>query len=298
MSRSPYDAMGSHPAAPGCRCRICRPEPPSDEVERRTISIVMAHGWQVMIVSDDAGCSHPDHHHDDKPEPAVPGLAYTVGLGHRADHPELMVSGLEPALMHSMLNGLAQRVVEGHRLSAGDVAEDVLAGVPVALHEVSETGLVEAVTWSGWFHRRRPDALAVVWPDRRGVFAWQAGAPEVLDERQPPRWRVPHDHRGGLAADPDWPFPVPSDKQALTCSHVVDRGYGVRWVARELDETRGEDWSVHCGADSHADEDVRAVHLAHLVRAAPSLRHVSDLALDEEAYRPDAFSPWMRSPLR
>jgi hypothetical protein len=296
MARTEDDKpwMGPLPAAPGCDCQICRPDEWYDELDRRVIETVLEHGWQVMLVADDAGCSHPDHHDhpaDDDGEPG-PGFAYTVGLWHRAGHPELLMSGLDHGLMHRALNGIAERIMHGLRLAPGDGLEDVLAGVPVAVEQVSDTGLLETVTWSGWFHRREPEALAIVWPDRNGLFAWQPGAPAALEERQPGGWRVPIEHTGGLATDPTWVFPVPPDHRAFSCVHVVDGGAAVLWAARESDEDRGEDWSIHCGAPGHQTEDMRIVHLAHLVRSAPSLRQIGDLGLDEEAWRNDADSPW------
>ena len=182
--------------------------------------------------------------------------------------------------------------MSGRRIGPGDALEHVLAGVPVAIEEVADDGLRDTVTWFGWFHRRKPAALAVVWPDRNGVLAWQPGAPDLLDELQPARWRVPVEHTGGLAIDPAWDFPVPPDHKAFSCTHVVDEGEAVLRAARQPDENRGEDWSVHCGAGGHETADLRVVHLAHLVRSAPSLRAISDLGMDEEAWRPDPDSDW------
>ncbi len=301
MSRPEDDKqwMGPLPAASGCNCHICRPQESYDELDRRTIEAVLEHGWQVISVAGDAACSHPDHHDhtpDDEGDSGPP-FAYTLGLGHRAGHPELLMSGLDRRVMHHALNNIARRVLAGRRLAAGDVLEDVLASVPVAIEQVTDAALLETVTWSGWFHRRKPEALAVVWPDRRGVFAWQPGAPELLDELQPRRWRVVMDHTGGLAPDPGWDFPVPPDHRAFSCTHVVDRGDAVLWAARESDDARGEDWSIHCGALDHDTEDIRIVHLAHLVRSAPSLRLISSLAMDAEALRDDPDSPWVTAPL-
>lgn len=291
--------MGPLPAAPGCDCHICRPDASYDDLDRRTIDSVLEHGWQVILVSSDAGCDdaahldHPDECHGD-PGPA---FAYTLGLGHRLGHPELLMSGLDHRVMHHALNTIARRIMDGRRLVPGDALEDVLAGVPVAIEQVADEGLEEAVTWSGWFHRRKPAALAVVWPDRSGVFGWQPGAPEILDELQPRAWRVPIEHTGGLATDPSWEFPVPPDHRAFSCSHVVDDGEAVLWAARESDAERGEDWSIHCGALGHETDDMRLVHLAHLVRSAPSLRQISDLGFDQEALRRDPDSPWATGPV-
>ena len=291
--------IGPLPAAPGCDCHICRPDESYDELDRRAIETILEHGWQVILVAEAAGCSHPDHDdladhdHDER----GPAFAYTVGLGHRAGHPELLISGLDHRVMHRALNKVAQRVMSGRRLAPGYVLEDVLAGVPVALEQVADGALRDTVSWSGWFHRRKPEALALVWPVRNGVFAWQPGAPEILDELQPSGWRVPIEHTGALATDPDWTFPVPPDQRVFSCTHVVDDGEAVLWAARESDDARGEDWSIHCGAGGHETDDMRIVHLAHLVRSAPSLREISNLRLDEEALRADPDSTWTRTPL-
>ncbi len=289
--------MGPLPARPGCDCHICRPDKWYDQLDRRVIDTVLTHGWQVMLVAEGAGCNECEH--DDQPpkshEEGLPAFAYTVGLGHRAGHPELVMSGLDHGVMHRALNALAQRVIAGRVLAPGDVVENVLAGVPVAIEQMAGTGLVDTVTWSGWFHRRTPEALTVVWPDRNGVFAWQPGAAELLSERQPAEWRVPLEHSGGLAVDPRWPFPVPPDHRAFSCTHVVDDGQTVLWVARQSKEDRGEDWTAHCGASGHATADIRLVHLAHLVRSAPSLRQLSDLRMDVEAWRSDPDCGWERA---
>ncbi|WP_418058793.1 DUF4262 domain-containing protein [Pimelobacter simplex] len=267
---------------PDCDCHVCRPDASYDEWDRRVIDTVLEHGWQVLLIAgDDSG----------------PAFAYTVGLGHRCGHPELLMSGLDHDLMHRSLNHLAQRIMDGRRLVPGDAIENVLGGVPVAVEQVADDALRETVSWSGWFHRRKPEALALVWPDTSGVFAWQPGAPSVLDERQPRAWRVPIVHAGGLAVAPPWDFPVPPDQLAFSCTHVVDDGDVVLWAARESDEVRGEDWSVHCGASGHETDDMRVVHLAHLVRSAPSLRELSNLGLDEDASRTGPDAPWVTAPL-
>jgi hypothetical protein len=291
--------MGPLPAASGCACHICRPDESYDSQDRNAIETVLRHGWQVMAVSDDHGCEHPEHADglaQDHGE-SSPGFAYTIGLGHRRGHPELPMSGLDRSLMDSALNNVAERVMSSLQLSPGDVLEDVLAGVPVVLEQVADDALTETVTWSGWFHRRKPAALVIVWPSTSGLFAWQPGAPAVLDEAQPRRWRVPIRHTGGVAVDPAWPFPVPPELRAFSCTHVVDDGAAVLWAARESDPPRGEDWSVHCGALGHDTEEMRVVHLAHLVRAAPSLRALSALGLDEEAFRTSPDSPWTTAAL-
>lgn len=288
--------MGPLPAAPGCDCQICRPDEEGyDDLDRSVVDTVLEHGWQVMLIGDECscGCTGGGSEEDG------PKFAYTLGLGHRAAHPELVVSGLRPSVMHHLLNDVAAEVLAGRRLQPGDVLEGLLAGVPVTVERASDLGVDNTATWSGWFHRRQPEALVLVWPDKRSVFPWQPGAPVELDTRQPPGWRIPHEHTGALAPDPNWPFPVPPQHLALTCWHVGERGDSVRLVARQADaadETgeAGESWTVTCGQSHHVD-DMMPVHLAHLVRGAPSLREVCDLALETEASRGGVGEPWVRA---
>ena len=80
---------------------------------------------------------------------------------------------------------------------------------------------------------------------------------------------------------------------AFTCAHVLENGEAILRVLRETDDERGEDWCILCGADEHATDDLRVVHISHLVRSAPSLVDVSGLALDHGASRQDVDSPWL-----
>jgi len=54
-------------------------------------------------------------------EPGTRGWAYTVGLDHHADHPELIVAGPEFAASGPWLNELGRRVLAGERFADGDV---------------------------------------------------------------------------------------------------------------------------------------------------------------------------------
>jgi hypothetical protein len=84
----------------------------------------------------------------------------------------------------------------------------------------------------------------------------------------------------------------------FSCVHLAE-GATVALVIRARDDKRGEDWQVLCD-EQHADlapGAIRVVHLSHLVRAAPSLRQLSDLSLDEQAFRKHPWDPWERSSL-
>lgn len=276
--------MGPLPASAGCGCRVCVPGEVTSEYFQAVLDNVLQHGWHVTLVSAGDG-------------PYEPVFAYTVGLGHRADHPELLMSGLDAGLMHRALNAVGRRVLAGERFVPGDLVEDVIGRVPVLVEALTERALEETVLSSAWLHRRTTPAVQLVWPDVHGVFGWQPGGSDLSVERQPEQWRVAVPRTGAIAPEPTSPFPVPAETLAFSCVHVVDQADVVRYVAREPDPKRGEDWTVTCGAEHpNGTEEMRLLHLSHLVRAAPSLRRL-DLALGECAYRPEVGQAWQVEPL-
>jgi hypothetical protein len=274
--------------APACDCRLCRPDLALAPVDRKALSDVREHGTHVVLVS--GSC---DEHSVVEPS-AEPDFAYTVGLWHQRRHPG--AAHQRAAAARGDAPG-AERPVRARagrrRAGAGRLVEDVLGGVPVTLEELTPETRARTVTWSTWFHRQDVPALQVVWPDLEGVFVWQ-GADPVLDECQPPSWRVPGPRTGALAAVPSWPFPVAADAMAFTCVHVVEGQAPALYVERDADAELGEDWSVSCGV-AHPDKSALVLaHLRHLVIRSPGLREVADLPLGWWAERADARAPWRR----
>jgi hypothetical protein len=291
--------MGPLPAVAGCACHICLPALPShglDDFDRACIETVARVGWQVMFVGGSCSCAGCGEEPADDDGPA---FAYTIGLMHRAGHPELAMTGLPAAVMHHALNIVADRIVRhGLRVKPGDVIETALLNAPVVVDEVSEVGLRELGLWSAWFHRIPVRALQLVWPTAGGVFAWQPGAPPEVEAMQPAAWRVPQLRSGALGLDPPWPLPVRPDTTVIVCAHLRQDNDPVRFVARTREPDGVELWQFHCGRDHGDDMDqLITEHVAHTVRAAPSIRQIADLAIGECAERADAFSPWQRQSL-
>ena len=281
------------PERPWCDCRLCRPGGEQDERDRKAVRDVREHLVHLVLVSDAHECAC-EHEHE-PPQETGPDFVYTVGLWHQRQHPELLLSGIPRRdVMHRVLNELARRVVEdGLVLAPGRAYEDVLSGVPVCVEELTPEGRAETTTWSAWFHRQDVPALQVVWPDLDGLFAWQGGA-DILDERQPPQWRVAGPRSGALAPEPPWPFPVPRETLAFACRHVAEGELPVLYAQRDRDDERGEDWSVSCGAE-HETGELTMWHLHHALTRCPGLSDVAGLPLDHWAGRPDARSPWVVS---
>ncbi|MCZ4103011.1 DUF4262 domain-containing protein [Streptomyces sp. H39-C1] len=164
-----------------CCCVLCEDAP----VEPRlgaTVEVIEEHGWQVtMVPADEHG----------------PGWAYTIGLWHRHRIPELAMFGLDITMMHTILNDLAQRAVDGQSLKADQKRHDV-ASVPVVLKAVDYRWYRAFFGGAIRFYRKPPfPFLQVAWPNREGAFPWQPAGEDLL-ARQPRLWLRPQEHPVGV----------------------------------------------------------------------------------------------------
>ena len=211
----------------------------------------------------------------------APDIAYTVGLVHHLDHPELLMSGLPQDLMRSVLEEVSRRVLDGYPLVPGQIVEGALARVPLVVDELASA---ELLTWSRWFHRRDLRAFQLLWPTPTGDFRWDS--PE-----QPAAWRVPVER-----SDPEWTLPATPGQPVYVCTHVAEDGEPVMRVVRDVSPDNAEEWQVLCDAD-HAVE-TRAVvwHLRHVAKTSPSLLAV-DLPAGHTVWRDAPWLPWQTARL-
>ena len=78
-----------------------------EEALAHDAALIEKHGFMVM------GVVHGG-------DPEKRDWAYTIGLGDRADHPELIVAGASFEFTGPWLNELGRRVLTGERFAAGD----------------------------------------------------------------------------------------------------------------------------------------------------------------------------------
>jgi hypothetical protein len=95
-----------------------------------------------------------------------------------------------------------------------------------------------------------------------------------------------------------WPLPVPPDALAFVCTHILDDGEPVLFAALDDDPERCPEWSFHCGLDHGVDDadQIRLVHIEHVVRAAPSVGGLADLAPGWFVSRERVDDGWTRQP--
>lgn len=119
-----------------------------------------------------------------------PPWAYTIGNTDRG-MPEIVMTGLDPRLMHQLLNDAAEkRIDEEKPLVAGDFVSEI-AGVPLrvdAVHPSQIEGMMQQAVYreirSGRNHRAIT-AVQLVWPDAKGIYPGEPGCTKAVEEMQP-----------------------------------------------------------------------------------------------------------------
>ena len=136
-----------------------------------TISpIVQKYGWAVVKV--DATEREPNY-------------AYTVGLFKNFRHPEIIMFGLAPDVLHQILNGIGDQVRAGHSFPAPGVSSDVLEGYECAFRDVAPGARAAYMGAAVDFYGHDFPAVHCVWPDRDGRFPWDRGASPEFRRSQP-----------------------------------------------------------------------------------------------------------------
>lgn len=133
-----------------------------------------AGGWTVMV----SRVQGPETNEVDV------SIAYTVGLMAKG-LPELLVYGLPGETGHGILNDAAARLIAGDLEK--DVPVDKLSNFPLVFKQVDPQKIEEVF---GVVRLFSPDGksanlLQCVWPDKAGLFPWEAGFNEAFRKDQP-----------------------------------------------------------------------------------------------------------------
>lgn len=228
-------------------------------------------GWAVVAVSAD------------------PAHAYTVGLWHTFDLPELAMFGLEPPDMQVWLKECVRILRQRGGAQAGERLEGVLRGFPVMLRQIDPSWR-EPLFGAACRYYGTVDIpmRQVVWPDRDGHWPWDIAASEACRVRQPWSWVPVGEHPDGgwrlvgeLALD--WPFSaVQPDTMVMASTDIVEGRRPI--VAVTHDSEGGWDFLDDRG---YVDEVVNWVHFGLLYRNQPWLGRFADLAPDTQAWLDD-----------
>jgi hypothetical protein len=115
--------------------------------------------------------------------------AYSIGLHHNFNHPELLVVGLDASIAGAVIEVLGEEIARGRHLGAGETLRldggmylHIRSVDPLWLSRGDWFELGRAVLES-WGHRW-PETLQLVWSDADGEFPAIPGDP-IWSLRQP-----------------------------------------------------------------------------------------------------------------
>ncbi|MFF4777837.1 DUF4262 domain-containing protein [Microtetraspora fusca] len=93
---------------------------------------------------------------------------------------------------------LGDAVAAGRPIAVEQERDDVLEGIPVVIRPVHESWHQPLFGSALWFYRHVPLAFTeMVWPDRDGMFPWNATCSPHVRERQPSLWIPKSEHAPG-----------------------------------------------------------------------------------------------------
>lgn len=142
-----------------------------DGPEQRFVADVREHGWFHTTVSANA---------------EGPGFSFTTGFWVNAGHPELILFGMKGEIAHDVLWDLFRDAKREKPLVVGKPMGDVFGNQPACLFPVAKRFYAEYLGWSRWFYGGDDfPCLQIVWPDREGMFPWEAGFDPAFAGSQP-----------------------------------------------------------------------------------------------------------------
>jgi len=134
---------------------------PEDDSDRKLLADIAQHGWHVVGVNADAH---------------GPNYAFSVGLLYTLGHAEIMIMGLQHRTAAQLINRIGDAIRAGQCYEAGCRYDEIADGFPLAFVSLDQRYYQEYLGYALWFYRTlRFPVLQCVWPDKAGVFPWEAG---------------------------------------------------------------------------------------------------------------------------
>jgi Domain of unknown function (DUF4262) len=230
---------------------------------------IMDAGWAVVAISGETP------------------YAFTVGLWHSYELPELAMFGLREPDMQIWLNNCVRLLCERPvRMPDAEPFDGVLDRFPVQLREIDRSWHSALFSpMCGYYGTVEVPVRQLVWPDRDGRWPWDEAATATCRERQPQAW-VPVDQHaegpwrlvGELSAT--WPFQHLEPETTVMASPEVVAGT-LPIVAVTHDADGAWDFLDERG---YVDDATGWVYFGELYKSQPWLARFADLAPDTQAW--------------
>lgn len=124
-------------------------------------SLIEDVGWSVMLVG---GNPHSLIERE---------FAYTVGLWESYGHPEVLVLGLLPDVLHNVCNIIGRQVNDGGTFEPGVPYGDILDGADAHFVQIDRNHYDRLNLANAIYEGTDYPALQMIWPDWNGNFPWE-----------------------------------------------------------------------------------------------------------------------------
>lgn len=210
----------------------------------------------------------------------LPSFAYTIGLLKSFNHPELICFGLPLETMHSALNEGANAIDQGASLISNIDYDIFFEGTKACLIPVHKLSLNDYFGYAQEFYGyMNLKALQVIWPDPKGHYPWGKEFDQSLKDYQPL-----------LDRNFGFKFKEVENLGVFTSRFITELNKKITYVLHDEDG----DWQF-LSDDEVTDDDMRLVHLKHMVDKDESLNDLFNLEYGEAAQRTTDSHKWTRS---
>jgi hypothetical protein len=111
------------------------------------------------------------------------GIAYTVGLMEKFNHPEIAIHGLPVQTSYGFLQSIVKMIRDGKRFEPGQNYDEIAANFPTQFVVVDR----ENASWVGMVYNYNGpmfNALQMIWTDTKGKFPWEPDFEERFRDKQ------------------------------------------------------------------------------------------------------------------
>lgn len=141
--------------------------------DQKFLSQIETYGWNVTKVFKRNGEVGPE-------------WAFSTGLFHSYQHPEVVIFGLPLDTMQEIINNIGLEVKKGARFELGTEYQGIFERCGCRFRAVDQSHYKAYLGWALWFYQSDPfSVLQCVWPDKEGIYPWEAGCSESVIHAQP-----------------------------------------------------------------------------------------------------------------
>lgn len=141
--------------------------------DQRFLKIIEEQGWCVTIVAPRVG-----------EEGQL--FAYSTGLYHTYEHPEIILFNLESKTLHNAINAVGKRVQAGEIFQPKKAYQGIFDDRECQFRVLHGSHYREYLGWSIWFYQNLDfPVLQAFWPDEENHFPWDEYGDGWIRQTQP-----------------------------------------------------------------------------------------------------------------